>query len=101
PKYVQQLKDLLDDWPLETTVGILVTNKSNRFTKDAVSEAQSSRHHIILVGTKDLVKKIREYQPPRQVQLEKKLEETRSEVRQLRSEIAELRDLVISFLKNK
>ncbi|CAG8597778.1 3211_t:CDS:2 [Paraglomus occultum] len=100
--FVQQLKGSLDGWPLETTVGILVANGANRFTKDAVSAAQSSRYHIILVGINDLIKTIRDYQPQRPVQpLEKEIEETHSEVQQVRSEIAELRDLLISFSKNK
>ncbi|CAG8604677.1 6470_t:CDS:1, partial [Paraglomus occultum] len=112
PQDIQQLKGSLDNWPLETTVGILVANGVNRFTKDAVSEAQSSRHHIILVGTKDLIKKIRDYQPRQQngglvraselqVQFKKELEKTSSEVQQLKSEIAKLRHFLISFSKNK
>ncbi|CAG8538560.1 408_t:CDS:2 [Paraglomus occultum] len=59
----------LDGWPPETTVGILLANGINRFTKDAVEEAESSRYHIILVGKNNLINEIRGYQP-RQQQLD-------------------------------
>ena len=91
----------------EDVIGIVVARDKKRLTKQAVPRAkESAGYNIILMDEchlyPDLIKYIKSNRlDGSNKSLKKELEETRLEVQQLRSEIAELKHLIESKKKKR